>query len=304
MYIISHWDLDGIISAALVVRHRLSMNEYNTKVRLSTINALAKNLYVFLNKHLVKEPHSHLIVLDLNPLKDSYELIENALEVAIDYGIRVQWIDHHSWNNHIVEELKALGVDILLDKDKVTAEIIARSFNLNDRYSKDLVELARDDDLFLNRYKYTIYWRRILRWFDWDIRYRALHSFIAGDIWPEWARGLYGQIHEHYRKLMEKALTNTIIKDYGAFRIAISYSIDQRLHAGEIQDMLIKNDIRADIYIVVYPNAISLRSNVVDVSDIARRFGGGGHPKASGIPLNSPSPDKIIDKILRYIVTL
>ena len=304
MYVISHWDLDGIISAALIVRHRLSKNEYNTRVRLSTINALAKNLYIFLNKQLMKEPHNHLIILDLNPLKDSYELIKNALEVAIDYGIRVYWIDHHSWNGPIMEDLEALGVEIVLDKDKVTAEIIAKIFNLRDRYSKDLVELARDDDLFLNRYEYTIYWRRILRWFDWNVRYKALQSFIAGDIWPEWARGLYGQIHGHYRKLMEKALTNTVIKDYGGFRVAISYSIDQRLHAGEIQDMLIKNDIRADIYIVVYPNAISLRSNVVDVSDIARRFGGGGHPKASGIPLNSPSPDKVIDKILRYIITL
>lgn len=304
MYVISHWDLDGIISAALIVRHRLSKNEYNTRVRLSTINALAKNLYIFLNKQLMKEPHNHLIILDLNPLKDGYELIRNALEVAIDYGIRVYWIDHHSWNGSIMEDLEALGVEIVLDKNKVTAEIIAKIFNLRDRYSKDLVELARDDDLFLNRYEYTIYWRRILRWFDWNVRYKALQSFIAGDIWPEWARGLYGQIHGHYSKLMEKALTNTVVKDYGGFRVAISYSIDQRLHAGEIQDMLIKNDIRADIYIVVYPNAISLRSNVVDVSDIARRFGGGGHPKASGIPLNSPSPDKVIDKILRYIITL
>lgn len=292
------------MSAALIVRHRLSRNKYNTRVRLSTINALVKNLYTFLNKQLMKESHSNLVILDLNPLEDTYELIKKAIEVAIDYGIKVYWIDHHSWNSSIIEDLGELGVEIILDRGKVTAQIISEIFNLRDIYSKNLVELARDDDLFLNRYEYTIYWRRILRWFDWRVRYKALQSFIAGDIWPEWARGLYGQIHGQYNKLMEKALTNTVIKDYGSLRVAISYSIDQRLHAGEIQDMLVKNNIKADIYIVVYPNAISLRSNVVDVSDIARRFGGGGHPKASGIPLNSPSTDKVIDKILKYIITI
>jgi len=296
--------LDGIVSAALIVRKRLAKDEYNTKVRLSTINALAKNLFIFLNKQLMKDPHNNIIILDLNPLKDNYELIKNALGVATDYGIKVYWIDHHSWNDHIVKDLEDLGVEIILDKNKVTAEIIAKILNLKDRYSRDLVELARDDDLFLNRYDYTTYWRRILRWFDWDIRYKALQSFIAGDIWPKWARELYDRIHGHYCELLGKALTNTIVKDYGDFRVAISYSIDQRLHAGEIQDMLIKNDIMADIFIVIYPNAISLRSNVVDVSDVARKFGGGGHPKASGIPFNSPSPNKVIDEILRYIIKI
>ncbi len=298
----SHWDLDGIASAALVVRYRLSMNKYNNRVRLSTINALAKNLYIFLNKELLKEPHKNLLILDLNPLRDSYELIRDALDIAIDYGISVYWIDHHSWNGSIANDLTETGVKVIIDQNLVTTEIIAELFNLKDDYSRKLVELARDDDLFLNRYEYTVYWRRILKWFGWDVRYRALESFIAGEIWPEWARGLYGQIHGQYSRLMEKALANTVVKSYGGFRIAISYSIDQRLHAGEIQEVLLENGVEADLYIVVYPNAISLRSDVVDVSAIARSLGGGGHPRASGIPLNTITPDKVIDKIIKYII--
>ncbi len=301
MYVISHWDLDGLASAALLVRTLCKRNGYGCGVRLSTINALPNNLFIFLNKEFVKNPHKELIIADLNPLPTRYDIVKDILATAIDYGIRVHWFDHHNWFPEFISELTELGVNVVVDPDSVTAEIIAKTFNLRDSYSMKLVELAIDDDLFLNRNIYTVYWRRVLRWFDWKVRYKALNSFIAGIIWPEWASGLYGQIHEEYRRLLNKALSNTVVKEVNGFRIAVSYSIDQRIHAGEIQEVLMENGVTADLYIVVYPSAISLRSTVIDVSKIAKKMGGGGHPRASGIPLNNVLADKVINKILKTL---
>ncbi len=298
MHIISHWDLDGIVSAALVVKHAVARKHYHITKRLSTITALPRFTQEFLRIQTFDPTYTYLFILDLNPLKNSYTMIKDHLKTIVSYGIRVYWIDHHSWRREYIDELKDLGAVIYIDTAKVTAEIVADLFKLDDRLSRTLVDLARDDDLFLNRMDITIYWRRVLRWFDWKVRYKALDSFVRGEIWPNWARGLYGQIHGIYERLLEKTLANTVVKEYSGLTIAISQSVDQRIHPGEIQLKLIDSGIYADLYVIVYPNAVSLRSDSIDVSLVAKKLGGGGHPNASGIPINDIPIDVMIEKII------
>ena len=83
-------------------------------------------------------------------------------------------------------------------------------------------------------------------------------------------------------------IDNITIENYETYRIkdasiVIVKNIDPRLHPGEVQDFLEKNGVTADLYILVYPSAVSLRSDTIDVSKIALALGGGGHQRAAGI---------------------
>ncbi len=181
----------------------------------------------------------------------------------------------------------------------MTAEKILSLYNISDKYSIELAKLARDDDLFLNKYKYTIIWRRILRWFDWKTRYRALNSFVKGRIMPRWALKLYKEIKPLYEEHLKETIKSYKLVSVKNIKIAI-VKADPRIHSGEIQYLLEKNGVNADYYIVVYPKALSLRSRKSNVALIAEEFGGGGHYMAAGIPCTSETQDIIINKIIKY----
>ena len=101
--------------------------------------------------------------------------------------------------------------------------------------------------------------------------------------------------------MLNRTLSNTVLKNVCGYTIAISQSIDQRIHPGEIQLKLIESGFRADLYIIVYPSAVSLRSNSIDVSTLAQKLGGGGHRNASGIPLEDLSFNNVLKKIVEFI---
>ncbi len=294
-YIISHWDLDGLSSAALICR---AYGEDRCKVRLSSVTAILLNLKHFIAKESVKRAYTDLYLLDLNPQQDSAYLVLRVVQDVKALGIRVHWYDHHEWGDEFKRRMSELGADVVNDTDSVTAEIVMKKLNLPSEYSAKLVDIATDDDRFINRYELTTYWRRILKWFDWDVRYRALESFKAGDLWPKWAQELYDEMKYGYEKLLEKAYYSTIvIRVSDEVSVALLNNVDRRIHAGDVQAYLVDKGVVADAYIVVYPNSISLRSNAIDVSIIAKELGGGGHKGASGVPILA-SPQSTLSRVI------
>ncbi|RLG84499.1 MAG: phosphohydrolase [Thermoprotei archaeon] len=300
VYIISHWDIDGIVSAALIARSTNITKTRITKIRLSTISALNANIMHALNKSFYIQPFTNFVIIDLNPPQSCIHDIASLLLNAIEMGINVYWIDHHVWDPNNIEILKSIGVKIYLDQNKVSAEIVRDLVGLDDMVSNTLVELAKDDDLFLNRFPYTVKLRRILRWYDWSIRYRVLKSFINGSIWPIWAEKLYTQISDKYESLLDEVVKNYTVHDIKGTSVVVVKNIDPRLHPGEVQDKLEKNGVIGDLYILVYPTAISLRSDTIDVSRIALALGGGGHQKAAGIT-NTIDIDHVLDVISNFL---
>lgn len=283
VYVISHWDLDGLSSAALICR---AYGEDKCRVRLSSVTAILLNLKHFIAKESVKRAYTDLYLLDLNPQQDSADLVLRVIQDIKALGIRIHWYDHHEWGDEFKKRVCELGVDVVNNTSSVTAEIAMEKLNLSDEYSVKLTDLAIDDDRFINRYELTTYWRRILKWFNWSVRYRALESFKAGNLWPKWAQELYSEMKCEYEKLLEEAYYLTIVvKVSDEVSIAISNNVDKRIHAGDVQAYLINKGVVADAYVVIYPSSISLRSNTIDVSIVAKELGGGGHRGASGIPI-------------------
>ncbi len=276
--IISHWDLDGLTSAALVARR---LRDVTTV--LSTITALPRYLSQVVSLSAVARIRE-LYILDLNPQPGRLDEIYMLIRELRDNDVQVTWIDHHEWEHSYKYHIEEAGARVYLDTGEVTAGIIyGMLWDKPDEYASRLVELAYDDDFFLNRHEVTVKWRRVLRWYRWNVRYNAYKSFRKGVIWPRWAETLYRNIADEYTELLEKAVASTYTYEVAGVKVVVAEDVDQRLHPGEVYESIVGNGINGDIYIIMYPNGVSMRSDTMDVSLIAKKLGGGGHKRAAGV---------------------
>lgn len=280
--VISHWDIDGLASATMLTEYYKPL-----KTILSSVTATPKNIL----KAIDLIGYNGLIVVsDLNPQTNHARILREIFELAKEKKIEIVWIDHHEWDKTIyrlfIENSEVVWY--LDDTSTVTADLVARRYGFLDKgeFYQKLVDLAIDDDYFINRYELTVMWRRILRWYGWGTRYKALSSLLKHELDPVWMRRLYYvEVKNIYENLIREAIARSdYIVTRNGIRIIVFQDVDPRIHPGEITLIAKKNKLLADIYIVRYPRGTSLRSDAVDVSMIARLLGGGGHRNAAGIP--------------------
>ncbi len=282
--VLSHWDIDGLASASMLTEKYKPI-----KTMLSSITAVPKNLLKAMD--LIGE-YGEIIVSDLNPQINHLKDLAEIFRIAREKDITITWIDHHEWDKQVYR-LFSQYEDIiyyLVDTTSVAAELVAIKYGFIDKdiFYKRLIELAVDDDYFLNKHELTIMWRRILRWYRWDTRYKALKSLLHHDLEPLWMKRLYlVEVKNLYENLIREAIARSdVITTRTGFKIIVFQDVDPRIHPGEVTWIAKENGLIADIYIVRYPRGVSLRSDAIDVSLIARLLGGGGHRNAAGIPGN------------------
>ena len=301
---ISHGDIDGVVSAALIARYT-----DNVAVRLSATSALPKVIESAMFDIVVRGADT-IIISDLNPSESNHKRIRDILNQYVMAGIRVVWLDHHEWPEGIMDEYRGLGVEVIVDETRVAAEIVLEYLSnkikniLEDRFAQALVDLAVDDDKFLNKNPLTLRWRRLLRWYDWEFRRKTVRAFAAGDLWPLWAQEAYDKIKDEYDYLLEKTIENTRIVDVKGYKIVIVPPPSDKVHPGDIQLELNRKGIHGDIFVIIYSRGISLRSEKVNVAGIARALGGGGHTYSAGAPIDNADVNSIIEVISRYLEPL
>ncbi len=292
--VVSHWDVDGVASAAIAVRMGARV------FKLAALSALPQILddAVLAAERLGADT---LLVADLNPSPGQERLVETSLDYALSLGVRVVWLDHHEWPEALVEELREMGVTLILDRSRVSAELVAGYLGCVDEVCKRLCEMAVDDDLFLNQDALAVRWRRLLRWYNWRIRYNAVRSWARGVLWPGWVRPLWERLAAEYETLMRETLRRVTIVEAGGYRLAVVRVASEKLHPGEVHARIIREGYEADIYAMIYDNGVSLRSETLPLACIARRLGGGGHEKAAGIPGDTWTPASLAEALSRAI---
>ncbi len=276
-YFISHWDLDGIVSAALLVR-TARMLELSYDYRLATPSSLPR----FLEKAVSADT---VIVADLAPQQAHVEKLASLVK---EFN-RIVWIDHHVWPDNAEEVFNSFGnVNLLIDVGRVAAELVysylVDSCGVDLEGYKELVELARLDDTNDVVGGNARLLRVVLRLAPWELRYRLVDSLATNPTLPSWLREVGGRLLQKYDNLLRESLRRIRLfeAECGA-RIVVVESPPQ-LHPGDIIESLPKVYRDADVYLVVYPDALSIRTRIVNASIIARRFGGGGHEVAAGAP--------------------
>lgn len=281
--VVSHWDVDGVLSACLLSR-ALGLNPGD--VVLASINASVRILL-----DLAKKDYGLVALLDLNmPKKELVSGLRKAASLRRRPGLLV--VDHHAWDEEAVFLLSAYSSEKVLLVDptaqstaKLIADRVLESGSLGE-YERLLVDVATDDDTFVNAIEFSAKMRLLLRWYDWGVRYRLLESCVNGVLWPAWAEDLYRKTLPKYNELTAGAVEGAEILRVGHLTVAVMRP-SERVHPGDVQLLFERARGAADLYVFLYKGGVSLRSRTVDLTMLLRELGGGGHAQAGGASFGS-----------------
>ncbi len=286
--IVSHWDIDGIASAAILA------HQYGIPIDNIKLSSTSKIFDYY--KKLVKNKVNHIFITDLNP---SAPVVKNITDKKIQkkYKTGITWIDHHEWQPELIKLLSSNShIKLYVEPEATcTAKIIIEQVLVGEKIPDQhllLAEMAEDDDTFSNKLDLTRKWRLLLRWGDWKLRYRTLESWIEGIIWPPWAEIEYEEAYKEYEKLMERTYTTMEMRKIDDAVVVFAYP-HQKLHPGDLQSYIEeRTGSIADVYVFIYDKGVSLRSKSVDVSKIAQMLGGGGHRRAAGASIREEEKNR------------
>ncbi len=282
LHVVSHVDLDGVVSAALIMRwasRRGVEAEHDVAGARATYRMLRRAL-----ERAAGRPGSVVVAADLAPRSEA-EAASIASLLRRVRG-RLAWIDHHEWPGDTIRILEDAGAVVVRDRSRISAEITCSITGCwQDSYERMLVEIARaDDSCSDDPHGLADKWRLVLRRAGWDGIRRAARSLASGEVWPDWAREIYERVApEYYEALRSK--TSVELFSVEGFRVAV-LTPPPDASGCDVQRFGPKvGPGEADIVVILYPRGLSIRTwGSLDASCIAARLGGGGHSHVAGAP--------------------
>ncbi|BEP16910.1 DHHA1 domain-containing protein [Pyrofollis japonicus] len=281
IHVVSHVDLDGLSSAAIIMRWARSKGK-----EVAHSVAGVRGLYTMAKRALqgaAGKPGTVVVIADLSPRGRGDA---EAIATLAKYAKSVIWLDHHVWEEDVETVLEKHGVIVIRDRSKVTAELACFLTECwNDEVSKKLVEIARaDDSCSEDPYGLADKWRLVLRYLDWEGLRRAAQSLSRGELWPDWAREIYEkEAPSYYREIREK--TSVLIESFNGIRVAV-VTPPPRASACDVQRLgATPGPDKADVVVIVYPKGLSIKTwGRLRADCIAAKLGGGGHSNVAGAP--------------------
>lgn len=271
--IISHNDLDGIISAAICLKN------INYGKVFFTSNLTFKPIFFRIVSNL--QNFEKIFIFDLS-------IREEILKVASVLFKKIIWIDHHI-NDKIIN---FQNFEFLIDHNsKSTAELVSKYFNFYSKWIEVVNEvdsnncksieskIIRDYFSYL-KFKYKNLYNKYLNLLVRDILNNEPKEFIEREeIKNDVIK--FEEIKNNFKTIVEENLEITELKN---FKVAV---IETRVNIPPyivFENEKIKN---ADFIVIIYRNLkgvkIEFRSlKDFNVNRIAKYFNGGGHYKASG----------------------
>ena len=277
---LTHNDLDAAGADAI---HRMKYGEIFTL--FSSVGSFVTLLSV------VVESEGRGDLLSLSDLGYQHGA-ERLLRKARSHGWKVEWRDHHRWQESEQESIRGV-VDLLhVDTERCACGIAAGDLLPGDPRATEVARVVCHYDLWKNQDPRSAILGRVLpknRNRDY-IRDRLSEGVILDDH----IREEYRKIEEEMQGMIERSVARTRFLG-NRYRIAFAplYGYPNET-AAEIRKRL-----GSDIEVVVSSSGkFSIRS-VPPVSHlVARQFGGGGHPHASG----GIFPFTLVDRIRFFFV--
>lgn len=283
--LITHTDLDGVASGALILKKYGSVDRiYFTQPH-------------HLHSRLAGVPNGSIVyITDIGLNKTSLNKIKESVKRILGSGGEILWFDHHVWEESWVNELTELGVTLYVDRTTCSAGVVSKYLGIED--SGELVKATCSVDLWLMN--------------DWRGNFLSRYvGYTGGASWKEKTlRKLInfdGSIDSEISEVVEKAITKELkiydkalkkakIREYGGIKL-VYYFKDQEEHLTSYIANILMSRHRADVAVICRRGSVSLRSRSVDVRKVALSMGGGGHPKAAGASLK---PD-LIRRVLYFL---
>jgi oligoribonuclease NrnB/cAMP/cGMP phosphodiesterase (DHH superfamily) len=201
---------------------------------------------------------------------------EQALRRAKKNGWRLEWRDHHRWQDDEMALVTGLADLLHVDVRTCACGICARDLQPENPVAREVARLVCDYDLWLNQDPQAAVLGQVLQ--RKKNREHVRDCLIQGIFSDELIEREYRDIREEMNVMMEKSRRHAVIRN-GKYRVAFAplYGYPSETAA------YIREREGSEIEVIISPGGrFSLRS-VPPISHlIARGFQGGGHPHAAG----------------------
>lgn len=289
-------DYDGIASGALIIRYAYLHLKEPFMVFLKDYSD-GPNL---IEEPLIKLKECKLYIADLSTsFKDLPKVADRIKRMK---GCEVYWFDHHPTSEESVNLLKGAGVNLDLREDRfVAAKIVFQNLYEKMRIEDEVAKRVSDYAVEADNWRFESEETRDLmdlvsfyNYLDEDSPLTPnLISFLLHLASLKEAGTLLTELHRKhiaiYRKMLDRArklILNTVdLFELNGTKYAIAYS-PNLVSGSQAADYLLST-YDVDIAFVVKEDGTASvrRRGDVDVSKIAKLFGGGGHPYAAGMKL-------------------
>lgn len=276
--IITHTDLDGVASAALICRE---INE-------------PESIY-FTQPHqlgavLSKIPDgAYVYVTDLGINENTYSRILMNVKRIINSGGAVRWFDHHIWDKEWIDELSNLGAEVYVDTSTCAAGVVMRHFPVSGEGVNELVSATCSIDLWLfNDWRGNFLARYVgyKGGREWRVRAMRLLKEFRGELTPD-IIGKVSEVFDDELRIYSDVVSKAGTKLIDGIRLAY-YFKNNNEHVTSFIGNLMLSRFTADVALICKYKSISLRSRGFNVREVAKILGGGGHPQASGAKIKPP----------------
>jgi oligoribonuclease NrnB/cAMP/cGMP phosphodiesterase (DHH superfamily) len=296
--LITHNDLDGI--GCEVVFKLL----YGDKVDVFSVgNNEVNNIVEQSLEELRFGIYEQLFITDLS-------INEELAEIINKEGLKVQLLDHHPSATHLNKYSFANVTTHMLDGLKDSGTHLSFIYLLDKLLNKGLYNESLEDFVELVRQYDTWEWKEIFRNEEAkqlsDLLYILGREKFVNDMVHRIKNNeeLFSRTDKAILKIKQKEIDNyinikekeLIIKDFKLYKIGIVMADS---YTSELGNILCERHEELDFVAIIKKETVSLRTvkDDVNLTDIAKQFGGGGHPKASGFPLSNVKLNNFINDI-------
>ncbi|MGZ4905363.1 MAG: phosphoesterase [Halobacteriota archaeon] len=206
-------------------------------------------------------------------------------------GWRVEWRDHHVWDEQTVRHAQGVVDYLRVDPQFCACEIVFQDILPDDPIAHEIAAVGRDRDFWINK----------------DPRSEMLATVVHDDPWrkrvaEDLSTGIFldqdiEREYEKQTKTKDASIERAIQRSRAINHIAVT--IGNR-YASDIAALLRKK-YGTRIEIVLRTNGVfSIRSTDPISNRIAERFGGGGHPHAAGGNLHFSMADRFLFRLRTF----
>lgn len=268
--VVTHGDVDGVISAALAARATGGISRFLFSGPSSLTRTLSK----------LKSEGSELIILDIGLNKSKLAEVEALLMRLSQGGWRITWYDHHRWDDYSLARISKL-VNLIVKPSTSNARLVFESLGGGD-FERELVEIADDADTG----SYSTELARLYNAISMDrkMREKLLSLLLSGSLMSEELRS-FGEM-----KLRE--IESQVSEGLRRAKVRVTKSgrrfcvIDLRKRGpGSLIARRATSELGVDFSLAFSCKRFSLYAGLsrdLDLRSLCERFGGGGHPYACG----------------------
>lgn len=298
--ILTHGDIDGISSAAIILRYlekELKISREDVKVVFTGPSTLLEELKKIVN---IKETSIYITDISLNPT-NAEDIKREIKRLKMDKN-KIFWIDHHLWREGDLKDLEKIIDLIMINKTSSSARIVYEKFMSKDEISKKISLYADDIDTLTDRFNESFILRALSFKDEW--KEKLLEKFSKGIFWDEEISSGAEKIKRKAENELNKNCKKTKVFDT---KSGLKFGFVDLRKSETPKSWLsrkISEKFKLDFMIVWRrDNAISVyigdRNKEINLLKIAEKFGGGGHPFACGFKIKLSLKSKLL-----YYVTL